>query len=154
MKKLVNFFTTVSVGYIAGLLFAKKSGKELRKDLKDSKNPAKTMFKAMKDADLDAIRELKEWAQKSPEIQNLLKIGKAELNKFVSAAKDLSDDGIDFAKEKMEDLSSEAKKAAQELEKVAKKKSKVMIKKGMKFKNEIEKDAKKGIKKIAKKLKK
>lgn len=60
MKKLLSLLFGLSAGYVAGIFFAQKSGKELRKELKKSKTPLEDLFNELKKADKEFLDFSKE----------------------------------------------------------------------------------------------
>ena len=154
MKNPLKALLTLTAGYAAGLLLAKKTGKTLRKELANSENPAKTMFEAMKDADLEAFEDFKDWWNNSEKIQNLVKTGQEYFADIAEEAKEMGEEAVKKTTKELERVAKDASKAAEKLKKTATKKGKALkkdaTKKATKFKNEL----KKGVKTIAKKVKK
>ncbi len=128
MKGFIKFLFAATIGALYGMLFAQKPGKKLREDLKASKNPLKTLFEEGKKIDYEARDFFLDWVENSKEVQNILSIGKKQLDDFVEGAKDLSDDGKKMAQEKLNELAENAKKAADNLKKEASKKIKTVRK--------------------------
>ncbi len=154
MKNPIKALLTLTVGYAAGLLLAKKTGKTLRKELAKSENPAKTMFEAMKDADLEAFKDFKDWWENSEKVQNLVKTGKEYFAEISEEAKGMGKEAIKKTTKELERVAKDATKAAEKLKKDVVKKSKTLqktaTKKATKFKNQLERKTKT----VAKKLKK
>lgn len=152
MKGLFKFLFAATFGAMYGLLFAQKSGKKLRADLKKSENPFKTLLEEGRKIEKESREVFMDWAENCEELQQLLATGKTQFNSFVDQAKDLSTEGKEKAQKKLEELSANAKKAADELKKAATKKvesiKKEVKSQGVKFKNNIEE----GVKTIAKKM--
>lgn len=111
-----KFLTGALVGVGLGMLFAPKSGKELRKDLKDKFDE---LVKRAKDIDTDEVREYIE--NKVEEIQmelasldkeKVLKIAKAKASDIANKATEL----VEYAKEKgtpmLESLAASARDKA------------------------------------------
>ncbi len=141
--KLIRFLFAATIGMVYGLMFAQRPGKDLRKELKKSKEPYKILFNECKEADLEALDEVTHWAKESEDLQRLLKTGQVQFDDFVQGAKRLSSEGREIATKKLEELSKEAQSAAKELKKTA-------IKKGSTLKKDIGKE----VKTMAKKIKK
>lgn len=154
MKNPLKALLTLSAGYAAGLLLAKKSGKTLRKELVESENPAKTMFNAMKDADLQAFDDFKDWWNNSERVQSLIKTGKNYFEEIADEAKEFGEEAVEKTTKELERVSKDAKKTADKLKKQAVKKGKAVKKdvekKAKKFKNQLERKTRT----IAKKIKK
>lgn len=161
MKNPLKALLTLSAGYAAGLLLAKKPGKTLRKELASSENPAETMFNAMKDADLQAFDDFKDWWNNSEKVQSLVKTGKEYFADIAEEAKGMGEEAMEKTSEELERVAKDATKAAKKLKKEAIKKGtslkksatktvKTAKKKATKFKNELTKE----VKTIAKKVKK
>ena len=150
MTKLVKTILALTAGYAGGLLLAKKSGKDLRKELKKSENPAKTMFNAMKDADLEAFKDFKDWWENSEKIQSLVKTGKDYFAEVSNEAKEMGTEAIKKTSQELERVANDAQKAANKLKKEAIKKGHEVKKKATKFKNELEQKTKTIAKKIRK----
>jgi gas vesicle protein len=154
MKNPLKALLTLSAGYAAGLLLAKKTGKTLRKELANSENPARTMFEAMKDADMQAFSDFKDWLNNSEKLQELVKTGKEKFAEIAKEAKEMGEEAIQKTTKELERVAKDATKVAADLKKKAVKKSKTVKKdvqkKATKFKNEL----KKKTKTIAKKVKK
>ena len=154
MKNPLKALLTLTAGYAAGLLLAKKTGKTLRKELANSENPAKTMFEAMKDADLEAFEDFKDWWNNSEKIQNLVKTGKEYFAEISEEAKEMGSEAVKKTTKELERVAKDATKAAEKLKKDVVKKGKILkkttTKKATKFKNELKKE----VKTLAKKVKK
>ena len=67
---LITLLTGLSVGFIVGILFAPKPGKEIRKDIKDK---SEEFVKRSKEGVTDTIDKTKEFVKKSKEKVETLK---------------------------------------------------------------------------------
>jgi len=143
--KLFKFLFTISIGAIYGLLFAPKSGKDFRKQLKKAENPAKDLFVELKNMDLEAYTELKKWADTSPEFQDFLSSSKDQLNALAQKAKELGDDASVTVEKELKNLAKNAESAAKKLQKKAVKKAKTTKKKVVKKAAKTVKTVKKSV---------
>ncbi len=150
MKNPLKALLALTVGYAGGLLLAKKTGKQLRQELAKSENPAQTMFNAMKDPDMQAFSDFKDWLENSEKLQELVKTGKEKFAEIAEEAKGMGEEAMKKTSKELERVAKEASKVANDLKKKATKKTKTVKKKATKFKNELKKE----VKTIAKKIKK
>ncbi len=152
MKGLLKFLFAATFGALYGLLFAQKSGKKLRSDLRKSENPFKILLEEGKKMEKESREVFMDWADNCDELQQLLITGKTQFNNFVDQAKHLSEEGKGKAQKKLEELSENVKSAISELRKTSIGKVESVKKdtkeKGAKFKNELKKE----VKTIAKKM--
>ena len=102
MKGLLKFLFTITVGALYGALFAQKSGKKLRAELKKSKNPLKTLLEEGVQMDLEARDTISDIAKNSPALQNIINTGKEQFTDLVNQAKNMSSEQREKAKEKQE----------------------------------------------------
>ncbi len=84
---LISLLTGIFVGFIAGILFAPKPGKEIRKDIKDK---SEELLKKSKESVTDTIGKTKEFAEK----------GKSRFEEVKGKGKDI----IEKGKEKIGEL--------------------------------------------------
>lgn len=138
--KLIKTLVTAAAGVAYGMFFAQKSGKKLREEISEAKNPGKVLFDHIKKMAEESGSAAKGWAKESQELQEVLKSGKAQFHHIVDGAEDLGKEGIKQMKVHFEELSKNAQDAIKELEK-----------RGGKFKNEVEKEVKTIAKKITNK---
>ena len=118
MRKLWGILAAAA-GFTAGLLFAKKSGKELRKELHKAKSgteAAEKMGKAYLDAAGEAIEEAKD-VMGSKEVKKYLKEGKKKWGSVSEEAKKKGEELLKEAKEKGAEVWEGAKKKAKEIKK-------------------------------------
>lgn len=113
--RFLKFLFTISIGAVYGMLFAQKTGKELRKELKTSNSPLSTLLKEGIAVDTEAIQALVGEAKKSEEIQTVIKKMNGYLGQIGIQAEDLSKEGLHKAQAEMEHLSITAKKMADKL---------------------------------------
>lgn len=111
----IKFLFSISIGLIYGLLFAQKSGKSLRAELKRSKNPTMTFLKELWDVDKAALDKAIDLANKSETLQEVIGKGTDQFDAFVGQAKVLGEDAMERAKEELELLADHAQVAADEL---------------------------------------
>jgi len=154
MRNPLKALLTLSAGYAAGLLLAKKTGKTLRKELSKSENPAKTMFNAMKDADLQAFDDFKDWWSNSEKVQSLVKTGKEYFEDIAEEAKEMGKEAVEKTTKELERVAKDAKKVAEKLKKQAVKKGKEVRKDATKTATKFKNDLERKTKTIAKKFKK
>ncbi len=154
MKNPIRTLTVLTLGYAGGLLLAKKTGKTLRKEISKSENPAKTMLNAMKDADMEAFIDFKDWWSNSEKVQSLIKTGKDYFTDIAEEAKGFGEDAKEKTIKEFDRISKDAATASAKLKKEVVKKGKNMKKtikkKTTKFKNELERKTKTIAKKIRK----
>lgn len=135
------------MGYIFGMLFAQRPGKDLRKRLAKSQNPAKDLWIDVWESKLEAWGEVRQAVENSEKIQKMSDHLRGHFDALVDRAKDLGDDAVEKVQEELESIADDAKKAAADLKTEAKKRT-------TKFKNDLEKGGKKEVKTIAKKVSK
>lgn len=112
---LIKFLFSVTIGLVYGLLFAQKSGKSLREELKKSKNPTMTFLKELWEVDKAALDKAVDLANKSETLQELIVKGNDQFEAFVGQAKVLGEDAMERAKQELELLADHAQIAADEL---------------------------------------
>ena len=69
--KLLGALFTFQLGAVVAMLFAQKTGKTLRKDLKKSDNPLKVLFQEGLKIDKEILGNVKDWAENSENIQEV-----------------------------------------------------------------------------------
>jgi len=134
-------------GSIYTMLFAKRTGKELRKDVSKAKKEGKSilsvLWKEGRDIDLEALEEIKKSTKDNKNIQSLIERSKSEIQKATDIAKkkggDIAEDMVSILKS----ISKDASKKAAEISNEIKDKT---IKKGQ----EIQAKAKEKVSKIKK----
>ena len=134
-------------GSVYTMLFAKRTGKELRKDVckakKEGKSILSLLWKEGRDIDLEALEEIKKSTKDNKSIQTLIERSKSEIQKATDIAKkkggDIAEDMVSILKS----ISKDASKKASEISSEIKDKT---LKKGQ----EIQDKAKEKISKIKK----
>lgn len=144
---LLKFFFSITIGAIYGVLFARKSGKELRKEIRDSDTPVLTFFKELVSVDTGMLKEMTQWAKESEMLQDVMQKGTDQFDALVKQAKTLGTDASDRAREELEKLADNARGAAESLAKDAKKQVKTVKKDAVKKVKKVKKDA---VKKVSK----
>lgn len=95
IRKILNFFATLTAGITLGLLFAPKKGKDLRKKLADSVNDFwDNLVEASEDGSIEVKKFIKEH----------------NLEKIVNSGKEKIEEIIEYLKDSSNDLSEKAKK--------------------------------------------
>jgi gas vesicle protein len=113
--KLLKFIFAITIGGVYGMLFAQRPGKELRDDLKKSKQPMKTFLQEGIAVDTEAFNVIKTELQNSDEVQKMLTTMQAHVKSLGDQAQNFSKDGLQQAQKEMETLAYSAKKIADEL---------------------------------------
>ena len=85
--RIFKFLMTASFGYFCGLLFAQKSGKKFREEIRAAKNPLKVIFDECCKVDSEAYKVISEWAKNSDELQKILKMTKEQFAEFLEKIK-------------------------------------------------------------------
>lgn len=113
--KVLGKLVTLAAGASVGLLFAQRSGKELREKLTNSNDPwgvimkeAGLMGKEAKDSTVD-------WVKNSKELQQVIESGKGQFDELVKGAKEMGGDTAEVARQKLVELANNAQEAANEL---------------------------------------
>lgn len=128
MKKVATFIGAAS-GVVFGLLFAKKSGKELRTSLAKSKNAsqaAEILGKALVDAGKESITELKNFSNKE-EVQDFIKKSKQKLKEIESQLEQEGKKALakfkTEATKKVQDIKTQVQKKQKQVQKAVSKKA-------------------------------
>ena len=127
------------------MLFAQKTGKTLRKDLKKSDNPLKVLFQEGLKIDKEILGNVKDWAENSENIQEV----RNQIRDVKKHAVDMTDEAKAEMQKNLEKMADEAKAAAAELKKTAKTK-KTAVKSSAKAKKTVKKTTTKAVKKAKK----
>lgn len=143
MNKFLRLWGSVAAGYVLGMMFAQRSGKELRGRLSKSDAPAKDLWSDLWDSKMEMWGEMKEAVENSEQLQKMTDHLRGHFDALVDRAKDMGDDAVEKVQEELEQIADEAKKAAANLKTEAKKRT-------TKFKNDLDD----GVKTVAKKVKK
>lgn len=133
----------VKAGALLGVLFAQRSGKDLREKLKKSDNPFQTLLEEGWNIDKEIIREISSEVKNSESIQNIMQMGKEQFEDFVNASKDLSVKAKDGAIDRLHTIEKMAKESAKEIEKSAHKVAKDVEEKTKEVQKEVQKTARK-----------
>ena len=141
-----TFLVGSILGSAIGLLFARESGKTLRKKLTSSKTPQKK-FEALFEEYLKIGKEAIAEAQKSEAMKELMEGGKEILAELKKKAKNDSSSAVKFAQKKATEVMKEMEKQAGNVGKKARKKiastKKKLVKKTTKAKKAVRKISKK-----------
>ncbi len=142
MKGFFKFLFSATIGLAYGLLFAQKSGKKFREELRTSSHPGKMLLGELKKIDHEARGTVADWAKNSKELQEVLETGKHQFDIFVEKVSVLGHDAAEVAEKELESLSHNAKKAAEELKKQMKSKGaelgRTVAEQTRHFKNELD----------------
>jgi len=153
-SKKSTFLVGSIVGSIAGLLFARESGKTLRQKLSLAKTPQKK-FEALFEEYLKVGRSAIEEAKKSEALQELAKGGKEILEGLKEKAKNENGAAIKFAQKKATEILKEVEKQAGLFGKKTKRKvitaKKIAMKKVASVKKKVAKKTRKSPKKAGRK---
>jgi len=145
--KLLGALFTFQLGAVVAMLFAQKTGKTLRKDLKKSDNPLKVLFQEGLKIDKEILGNVKDWAENSENIQEV----RNQIRDVKKHAVDMTDEAKAEMQKNLEKMADEAKAAAAELKKTAKKKTVAATKKaGSATRKKITKAKKTAVKSSAK----
>ena len=144
MKKLLHALFWTLLGGVYVMLFAKRTGEEVRKDIqkarKDGKSVGGVLFKEGMKIDMSALGELKKIISEE-EVKELVEKGKDEFSKAVELAKqkggEIADDTVSILNSLSKDLSKKANEiqkdikstVGQKIEKAKKKAKKITQKK-------------------------
>lgn len=128
-----RFIAGLAGGTALGLLFAKKSGKDLRKQLKgkNSKQIAEVLGKELLDAGKD-MKEVAEEIAESKQVKQLVNKGKAEVAKAVSKGKAEMSKAVSQAKKAVSDVKKKAPAAKAAVKKEVKQVVKKVVAKAKK----------------------
>ena len=122
MKILQTFFW-MTVGAVYAMLFARRSGKELRKDLSNSYRKGESVLNVLweecKNVELGALKDIKESVKDNKNIQDLVEKSKLEIQKATEIAKkkggDIAEDMVSVLKSISKDASQKANEISREL---------------------------------------
>jgi len=115
--KILKFAATLGLGVISGLLFAKKSGKKFREELKSSKNPIKTLTDELRSVGVSIGVEFADWAKNSKNLQEILEKGGKEVEDFVESARKLGKEAKKITEDEWEKLAKKTRKKASDAKK-------------------------------------
>lgn len=148
-----KFLIGLLAGVSAGILFAPKSGKQLREELAKSKTKASDFANSLLQAAQGASGEVQTFLQ-SGDVQKMISSGKKSAEEFLllldTKRKELSIDG----QEELENLLGKACDALLGTKKILEKKGEAIRKTAKKKVNSAVKAAKKTVKKVKKDLNK
>lgn len=143
--RFLSFLFTITIGLVYGLLFARKSGKDFRRDLKNSTNKPVTFLKELFEVDIQAMKEAAKWADKSESLQGVIGEGKDQFKALVKQAQTLGTEASQKAQTELEGLVKNAQDAVSDLKKEAKKTVKTVKKTATKKVKTVKKDATKKV---------
>ena len=143
VNRLVGVLLGVKAGALLGMLFAQRSGKELRQKLKDSDSPLKTLIDEGWAIDKEIFAEVSEGIKNSENLQKVLEMGKDQFSDFVEASKELGEQAQDSAVRHLEEIEKWASEASDEIKHCAKKEMKHAEKKAKRFGKDVKKKARK-----------
>lgn len=150
--KLAKNIITLAAGATVGLLFAQRSGKDLRDELVGSKDPWGIILKEAGLAGKEAKDSTIDWVKNSKELQEVITSGKGQFDEMVKGASAMGTETAEVAKAKLEELAKNAQAAAKELGEKTKEQLK-STKTAVDEKTEsVKKTAKKTVKKATDKL--
>ena len=150
MKKLLF---GILAGLSAGLLFAPKSGKKLREQLKKSDAKLTDFGNALLEAAKDAGDEVKTCIE-SEEVQKMLTSGKKNIDDFVRILEKKGGELSKKARMEFDTLLDEALEAAEQTKKTVEKKAKTLTKAAKKKAATTKKAAAKKVKAVKKEAEK
>jgi len=121
MKKFITFLSGVALfgsGVSYGLLFAKRSGRSLRRDLKKSQNPLQSFWDEFLAVHGESLNLTRDWAEDQVlPFKEWFENNKEKVSDFVEKVKMMSAEAQEDAREALEELALNAQEAASELKK-------------------------------------
>lgn len=146
MKNFLKTGIAAVAGITFGLLFAKKSGKQLRNKLSKSETPLKDLVEEFKGVAENSKEFATETVKNSEELKKITETGKAKIEEMKKVSKNLGakaeakiDGLVNKAKEALEEAKDVAEEAMEDLKEGAadmKTKAEETVRK---FKNEVKK---------------
>lgn len=130
--KLGRYIVGLISGLTFGMLFAPKKGKKLREEIfkkggESGQEALLTLYKAFKDAGVDAVGEMKKLSE-SEQLQSALSMSKEKMRDYLSEIEEGGYDIAARAQEKVEEFSDMAVAAGTKFKKRAVKKAKRTVK--------------------------
>lgn len=150
MKGLFRLAVGAVAGLAYGLFFAQKSGKDLRKQLKKSENPAMDLLTELKKTGEESGTIVKQWVEGSEELQGVIATGKEQFVNLTEQAKSLSKEATESLAAELEGLARNAADSAKKLKADAAKKTATLKKDATKKVTKAKKTATKKVTKIKK----
>lgn len=154
MKGLFRLAVGAVAGIAYGLIFAQKSGKDLRKQLKKSENPALDLLEEFKKTGEESGTIVKEWVDGSEELQGVIATGKEQFHNLTEQAKSLGKEATESLAHEMEELAHNASDSAKKLKADAAKKTTKIKKDATKSYTKAKKTASIRVKEIKKDIEK
>ena len=150
----LGYLFGTALGGLFGLLFARKSGRRLRQEIKDQAKqgimPIKTLGKEIVDVNKEAWGELKQWFE-SPEVQKVIAQGKLKVDEIYQEVKAYAEKNHSPQVQKVvRILEGYVKDFKSSATKGVKKAKKVIVKQAKQVGKEVVKQEKKLVKKINK----